>query len=349
MNKYTKILDNIYTASKEVGHDGICDRSISIKKKLNTIIDPIKYVDNPLSIVWYFSSLDHPSVIKYSLGQLITNVRLLDNDEFLFVVDPLQYNIVESCLLKLEELYKIKVEYKLIKVDRNDLGDTPYLHWQIGVGESEHDRILFIRNNTLFFDLIEKARMMPLENSINNFSTILGFHTNANYPHWGWACHSLFAPSPVLSCWAAPKELLKSCPFDIRYRRGCGYIGDLDFLLRSTELGIEYNIIDDVSVLKLPIIVNSEEQHRDIGVLTSRLLNFFRDKWGAIEQNLKPPFSLDMPLLNVHECEINKPFTIVKWEKNTKDNLPEISEDNLDRIHSLYQIDLNKFILGRNK
>jgi hypothetical protein len=248
-------------------------------------------------------------------------VPLLEQDYFVFVCENHLKNmckeVIEECI---DRNNNRRFGYTIIGIDRKTLGDTPILNWAVGLNvlKDLQRPTLFLRDNALFFDPIElfyKARHHTSITDIVNFSTVLGHHLSVGTHDWVWATHSRWAPTPVLCAWVARGQQVREVGFDVQFRHGTGYLGDLDFLLRWCKSGLNYTIDDSVQVLRLPTFFTSEEEKKQSDIQSSVSLAYLKDKYGRdLRKELQPPFKIDLTLMTVQDAMTYDPFSVIKWD-----------------------------------
>jgi len=343
-----------YHANK-IGHTGISDRIDSIVNLFNEydITDESERSYNPLYIVWSIAHTDIKS-LKYKLGQFVQNAQTIAPDFIHFVCDKSIKRDVYSIVDSLVEEYGVKFTWYLTGVDRKFKGNSNILNWEIGLYSDlvNEDRVLFLNDSILFFDvnaLLNYARIANL-NYITNFSTIMGQHLAYKILDWSWGVHSKWAPTPVLNAWVSSRAKLKEIGgFDIRFRLGSGYMGELDLLLRwvLNKDYISYKIEDSVSVLRTPQLITTLEQKQIVDLQVSQLFPIFRDKYGEINPFMQVPFRLDTPLIRVTEAMTDHPFSVIEWESKFIENIQKLGNqliDNKRYIYDFHKPNLNLFM-----
>lgn len=275
---------------------------------------------DPMNVILSVSSTRR-SILEYQLGSIINYVPILEKDYFVFVCEnhlkTMCKEIVEGCISRNNNR---RFGYKIIGIDRKVLGDTPVLNWAVGLNALKDLQrpTLFLRDNLLFFDPVElfyTARHHTRATDITNFSTILGHHLSVGTYDWVWATHSKWAPTPVLCAWVASGKQVKDVGFDIQFKQGTGYLGDLDFLLRWCKSGLNYIINDSVQVLRLPTLFTSEEEKKQSDIQSSVSLAYLKDKYGRdLRKELQPPFKIDLTLMTIQDAMTYDPFSVIKWD-----------------------------------
>ena len=326
------ILKELYAKK---GHDGFARRLEIMEEFMKESgLSKTNEIDTPLNIVWSISSA-YNQAIKYQMGQIFQHVSFNPEDILLIVCDYNREEHVWAIYKELLDDKELPIRIDCVSVDRKDLGDTPFLNWEIGLQHpaftDPNRRFLFLRDNTLFFNpvrLFSEARNTDVDHKLVNFSSILGVHISEHMSDWLWAVHSKWAPTPVLNAFVAlKKNLLAINGFDVKFKKGFGYFGDLDTILRWTKYGLDYVINDSARILRFPLFVDTEEQKQRVDLQSLTMLAYLRDKYGRdIREELKPPLRMNLALINVMDAMTYDPFSRIDWS-NYKQELPKIDKD----------------------
>lgn len=324
-------LKNLGLVCEAGGHNGINSKITSFLKfaeKYNLI----EQADNtpPISIVWSVNK-PHRSLFKYQIGQVFQNATFNPADFILFVCDEESYDMVYSFMEWAIESFNLGCCWSILSTTGNK-GNTAFLNWETGLNSDklDSDRVLFIKDDILFFDiitLIDSARKATTKNRLTNFSTILGNHIAPLTSEWVYMVHSKYAPTSLLNCWLADRKTIQNMGgFDIRFRRGAGYHGDLDFVMRWVAAGLNYYIEDEASVLRLPSIVRDEEEFNTLQRLSTSMIPYFTGKYPNLHiPDLSYPFVLDLNLLRVTDAKTFDPYSRINWE-NYLEKAPKLDE-----------------------
>lgn len=268
----------------------------------------------PISVIWAVTSR-FPEVLFQQLGTFAQMGDIfLPEDEIIFVVDKFRDKDLESA-----KNFVINAKVKPIIVKRPFLGDGPAPNWDVGAGAAGNDRLLFIRDNILFYDpwnLIKFVREIDYQGRLYNFSTILGPVWSRYADRAMYLTHSKYAPNPFLLAFTADKnDVLKVGGFDPVLGRGYDHLGELDFLLRWAMHGLEYKIVDDPAVFHPALSAESQDELNEMQFQSSVNHRYFFDRYGdEFIEKLKPPFKVNANLIEVSHARTFDPLTIIKWD-----------------------------------
>ena len=280
--------------------------------------------DVPVSFIWAIST-HAPEIFAYQLGALAQFPGIVqEDDELVFVADVERREDVLAVLGNIKD----HVNAKIIFIRRGYPGDRPTLNWDIGLEYATNDRVMCLRDLSMFmqpWDLINLARKTDISNKLTSVSTILGPVWSRFSDQWVFLCHPLYAPTPYLFAFVASKANIEQINgFDRVLSRGFDHSGELDFLLRWGMNGFEFDICDTTQVVHpgIPAVNMDVEQMKFHSSINRR---YFMDRWGEeFISKLKPPLSLDLPLIEVNDALTLGPL----MEVDTQDpDWPEYVKD----------------------
>lgn len=267
----------------------------------------------PLSIVWAVSSF-YPEVFDQQLGSVLQMPRILhQDDQLIFVVDKHRVLDSQDAIANLSDY----IDVSKIVVDRGVPGDRPTFNWDIGLEQTEHDRVLFIRDLCLFFhpwDLIREARSINIDRQLHLSSVILGPVWSRFVDRWVYLVHPRYAPNPFLFCFVGSKhEIQDMNGFDQNFRRGFDHLGDVDFLLRWSLCGNQtHQISENMLVLHPGLVAESPQELQRMQFESSIPRRNFYDRYGEDFINrLKPPYRIETPVIEVNHAHTMDPLSTI--------------------------------------
>lgn len=271
--------------------------------------------DEPLSIVWAIST-HAPEIFQQQMGALAQFPGIIqEHDQMVFVVDVERK---EDVMVVLGDIQK-HINSKVVFIRRGVPGDRPTLNWDIGLDYVQNSRTLFLRDLSLFFqpwDLFRVARTANIDQTLTSITTILGPVWSRYVDQWVYLVHPTFAPTPYLFAFVANKEdIQKVNGFDRVFSRGFEHSGELDFLLRWGMAGNRFEISDETKILHpgIPASNIGIEQMRFQSSINRR---YFMDRWREkFIDKLKPPYSLDLQLIEVNDAHTLGPLMYVETEE----------------------------------
>ena len=281
-------------------------------------------VDEPLSFIWAIST-HAPEMFAYQMGAIAQFSGIVqEHDQLIFVADVERRNDVMAVLGNIQE----HVNAKIVFIRRGYPGDRPTLNWDIGLDYAANDRLLCVRDLAMFaqpWDLVNFARKANITNTLTSVTTMLGPVWSRFSDQWVYLAHPLYAPTPYLFAFVASKSNIQQVNgFDRVFSRGFDHSGELDFLLRWGMKGFEFDISDFTQILHpgIPAVNMDVEQMKFQSSVNRR---YFMDRWGEeFISRLKPPLSLDLPLVEVSDALTLGPLMEVdiedpEWPEDIKD------------------------------
>ena len=280
----------------------------------------------PVSICWAVSNKTM-EVLHQQVGCMVQMPNLfVPGDQIVFCVDKEKIQEARPIIQGLAGL----VEHKVVVVDRGKPGDRPCFNWDIGLEYTRHNHTVFIQDLALIpqpQELLRWARAAYRPGTIVNASIMLGPVWSRYENKWVYLLHPRYAPNPFLICWVAGRDEVRSLNgFDPAFRRGYDHMGELDFLLRWVLAGKSYEISDQVELLH-PGIAASQEDVQTMQFHSSVVRRYFFDRWTeAFVGQLKPPFKIDNPLIEVNHALTLDDLVSMDSHEINRDLAPEIGE-----------------------
>jgi hypothetical protein len=290
----------------------------------NDLLDDLyePHVYEPVSFVWAISSISE-AIFAHQIGAISQFEGIFqDHDQLIFVVDAHKKELLD--LVGGLEDY---IDTKKIIINRGLLGDRPSLNWDIGIDYAKHERVCCIRDLVLFFqpwDFVRVARELDIKKTLTSFTTVLGAIWSRYADQWVYLVHPKFAPTSYLFSFVASKSNIQSMNgFDQTFARGFDHSGELDFLLRWAMKGYDFQITDKASVFH-PGLPANQQDVEEMKFQSSVVRRYFMDRYGEdMIATLKPPFVVELPLIEVNSALTLSPLMEVKTEEQT---FPEVKD-----------------------
>jgi hypothetical protein len=294
--------------------------------------------NEPVSFVWAIST-QAPEMFAQQMGAIAQFPGIIqEHDQFIFVADIERRADILSVLGDI----KNHINTKIVFIRRGCPGDRPTLNWDIGMEFVEHDRVMGLRDLVMFFqpwDLLRVGLTANIDTTLTSITTVLGPVWSRFCDQWVYLIHPQYAPTPYLFSFVVSKKNFdKVNGFDRVFSRGFDHSGELDFLLRWGMAGFGFDITDKTKMLHpgIPAVNMDVEEMRFQSSINRR---YFMDRWGEeFIGKLKPPLSLDLPLIEVNDAHSLGPLMEVSIEE------PEWPRDIKD-IYTFAKLPSDKFIV----
>lgn len=281
--------------------------------------------DVPISIVWAVST-EFPELFSQQLGSVLQLDNIFNpRDELIVVADKNRRKDVEI-------VKNIKgPTVKLILVNRPVPGDGPAINWDVGASYATNDRLLFLRDLSLFFDpwrMFKKAREVNIKTTLTNFSVVLGPVWSRFCDRWLYLVHPRYAPNPFLFAFVlSKKNLEKMGGFDTKFGRGYDHTGELDTLLRWNMAGFDHQMTEDVFIFHPGISASSQEEMNRMQFESSVNRRYFFDRYGEEQINkLKPPYKADVNMVEVNHALTYDPLSEVILDDDSQQQKEPIKD-----------------------